>query len=108
MPELAVIVPTYNERENVSPLIKALERPLAGIDFEIIFIDDDSPDGTVAAVRSLSQADPRFRIVQPINRRGLASAVVEGMMAKSVCGRGHCAAHTIGTPSADVCPTKPE
>lgn len=83
MPELAVIVPTYNERENVSPLVHALESALGGVDFEIIFVDDDSPDGTAAAVRSLSQINPRVRIVQRINRRGLASAAVEGMMATS-------------------------
>jgi dolichol-phosphate mannosyltransferase len=83
MPELAVIVPTYNERDNVSSMVHALERALAGVDFEVIFVDDDSPDGTAAAVRSLSQTNPRVRIVQRINRRGLASAAVEGMMATS-------------------------
>jgi dolichol-phosphate mannosyltransferase len=83
MPELAVVVPTFNERENVIPLANALQRSLAGIDFEIIFVDDDSPDGTADAVRALSRTTPEVRVVQRINRRGLASAVVEGMMASS-------------------------
>jgi dolichol-phosphate mannosyltransferase len=83
MPELAVIVPTFNERDNVIPMINALRRALAGIDFEIIFVDDDSPDGTADLVRSLARTTPRLRIIQRINRRGLSSAAIEGMMASS-------------------------
>jgi dolichol-phosphate mannosyltransferase len=83
MPELAVIVPTFNERDNVVPMVDALQRALAGIDFEVILVDDDSPDGTAAAVRELSAAIPNVRVLQRINRRGLASAAVEGMMASS-------------------------
>jgi dolichol-phosphate mannosyltransferase len=82
-PELAVIVPTFNERDNVVPIVGALQRALAGIEFEIIFVDDDSPDGTADAVRALSRTTPNVRVLQRINRRGLASAVVEGMMASS-------------------------
>jgi dolichol-phosphate mannosyltransferase len=80
-PELAVIVPTFNERDNVVPIVGALQRALVGIDFEIIFVDDDSPDGTADAVRVLSRTTPNVRVIQRINRRGLASAVIEGMMA---------------------------
>lgn len=83
MPEFAVIVPTFNERDNVIPLVDALQRALAGIDFEIIFVDDDSPDGTAAEVRALSARVPNVRVLQRINRRGLASAAIEGMMASS-------------------------
>jgi dolichol-phosphate mannosyltransferase len=83
MPELAVIVPTYNERDNVAPMVHALQRTLAGIDFEVIFVDDDSPDGTATAVRQLSETVPNVRVLQRINRRGLASAVIEGMMASA-------------------------
>ena len=82
-PELAVIVPTFNERDNVIPIVGALQRALAGIDFEIIFVDDDSPDGTADAVRTLSRTTANVRVIQRINRRGLASAVIEGMMASS-------------------------
>jgi dolichol-phosphate mannosyltransferase len=83
MPELAVIVPTFNERENIVPMVDALRRVLASIDFEVIFVDDDSPDGTAEVVRSLSRTSPQVRIIQRINRRGLSSAAIEGMMASS-------------------------
>lgn len=81
--DLAIIVPTFNERENVVPVINALEQALTGINFEIIFVDDDSPDGTADLVRQVSQTVPNVRVLQRINRRGLASAVIEGMMASS-------------------------
>ena len=81
--ELAVIVPTYNERENIVPLLGRLERVLAGLEWEIIFVDDDSPDGTAEAVRKLAAVNPRIRVLQRIGRRGLASACVEGLLATS-------------------------
>jgi len=81
--ELAVIVPTFNERDNVAPFLEALAAVLEQIPYEVIFVDDDSPDGTADVVREISQKDPRVRIVHRINRRGLASACVEGMLASS-------------------------
>jgi dolichol-phosphate mannosyltransferase len=83
MPELSVVVPTFNERENLAPLVAAIESALTGIDFEVIIVDDDSPDGTSAAARSLAQSNPRVRSVQRVYRSGLASAVIEGMLASS-------------------------
>ncbi len=83
MPELTIVVPTLEERENLSPVIAALESVLGGIDYEILFVDDDSPDGTAAAARELAQRNPRVRVLQRIGRRGLASAAVEGMLASS-------------------------
>lgn len=83
MPELSVIVPTYRECANVEPLARALDTALAGVDYEIIFVDDDSPDGTAEAARELAQRDARVRVVQRLGRRGLASAVVEGFLASS-------------------------
>jgi dolichol-phosphate mannosyltransferase len=81
--ELAVIIPTFNEVENVRPLLEALDRVLAGIEYEVVFVDDDSDDGTAGAVRAIAQSDARVRILQRVGRRGLSSAVVEGMMATS-------------------------
>ena len=81
--ELAVIIPTFNERDNVVPIIRALQRALVGTNYEIIFVDDDSPDGTADTVRQMSRTVPNVRVLQRINRRGLASAVIEGMMASS-------------------------
>jgi dolichol-phosphate mannosyltransferase len=79
--ELAIIVPTYNERDNVVPLLDKLAQALGGVSYEVIFVDDDSPDGTADAVRAIGASDPRVRVLQRVNRRGLASACIEGMMA---------------------------
>ena len=81
MLELAVIVPTLNERENVLPLIARLEDSLAGIEWEVVFVDDDSPDATAELCRQLGRGNPRVRVLQRIGRRGLASACIEGILA---------------------------
>jgi dolichol-phosphate mannosyltransferase len=81
--ELAVIIPTLNERGNVAPLIERLDHVLAGIAWEAIFVDDDSTDGTREAIRSLARHDPRVRALHRIARRGLASACIEGALASS-------------------------
>src|SRR5579864_6780236 len=81
--ELSVIVPAFNERDNVSEVVSRLEQCLQGEAWEVIFVDDDSPDGTAARVREIAQRDPRVRCVQRVGRRGLSSACIEGMMATS-------------------------
>lgn len=81
--ELAVIIPTYNERSNVPLLVERLKNALDGVSWEAIFVDDDSPDGTADVVRELGVREPRLRVLQRIGRRGLASACVEGMLATS-------------------------
>jgi len=81
--ELAVIVPTFNERENVTELVSRLDQCLRGKAWEVIFVDDDSTDGTAARVREIARQDPRVRCLQRIGRRGLSSACVEGMLATS-------------------------
>jgi dolichol-phosphate mannosyltransferase len=83
MPQLSVIVPTFNESANVAELRRRVGEALAGIDWEMIFVDDDSPDGTAEQVRALAQQDARVRGVHRIGRRGLASACIEGMLASS-------------------------
>ncbi len=80
-PELAVVVPTYDEADNVAELVARLTGALEGIAFEILFVDDDSPDGTADAVRALAARDGRIRCLQRIGRRGLSGAVIEGMLA---------------------------
>lgn len=82
-PELSIIVPTFNERANVDELVGRLTAVLAGVDWEVIFVDDDSPDRTAAFVRQLGRRDSRVRVVHRVNRRGLSSACVEGMLASS-------------------------
>lgn len=81
--ELAVIIPTFNEIANVEPLLLSLSLALAGIHWEAIFVDDNSPDGTAEHIRSIGLNDIHVRVVQRIGRRGLSTAVVEGMLASS-------------------------
>jgi dolichol-phosphate mannosyltransferase len=82
-PDLTVVVPCYNERPNVAPLIEKLDATLFGIAWEVVFVDDNSPDGTTAEVRRIAQTDPRVRCIRRIVRRGLASAVIEGALSSS-------------------------
>jgi dolichol-phosphate mannosyltransferase len=81
--ELTVVVPTFNERDNVEILVARLDAALGGIEWEVVFVDDDSPDGTADSVRALARNDPRVRCLQRIGRRGLATAVIVGMLASS-------------------------
>src|ERR1700692_2000087 len=83
MPQLAVIVPTFNERDNVTTLFRRLETALTGVAFEVIFVDDNSPDGTWDAVRTVSREDARVRCIRRIGRRGLSGACIEGILASS-------------------------
>lgn len=79
--ELAVVLPTYNERKNIATMVARLDKALAGVAWEAIYVDDNSPDGTADEARRLSLVDPRVRCIQRIGRRGLASAAIEGMCA---------------------------
>jgi dolichol-phosphate mannosyltransferase len=79
--ELSVVIPTYKERQNIAPLVAALEAALQGVNWEVIFVDDHSPDHTADAIRELALTNPRVRILERIGRRGLSSACIEGMMA---------------------------
>jgi dolichol-phosphate mannosyltransferase len=82
-PTLSVIIPTFNERDNILLIVAAIERVLATADYEIVFVDDDSTDGTIDVLRSLTRLNPRVRHIHRIGRRGLASAVIEGMQSTS-------------------------
>ncbi|HVR50902.1 MAG TPA: glycosyltransferase family 2 protein [Pseudorhodoferax sp.] len=80
---LSIVVPTFNESANVSELLRRVDVALAGVSWELIFVDDDSPDGTAAAVRAIAREDSRVRCLQRVGRRGLSSACIEGMLAAS-------------------------
>ena len=80
-PELSVVVPTFNERANVPILVERLARVLAGSEWEVLFVDDNSPDGTAAVARALGETDGRVRCMRRIGRRGLAGACLEGTLA---------------------------
>jgi len=79
-PELSIIVPTFNERTNVPLLVERLERLLTKCDWEVVFVDDNSPDGTATAARAIGERDSRVRCIRRIGRRGLAGACLEGML----------------------------
>jgi dolichol-phosphate mannosyltransferase len=78
--DLAIVLPTFNESGNVGPLVDRLRKVLQGIRYEVIFVDDDSPDGTADVVRLLAERHDNVRVLQRIGRRGLASACIEGIL----------------------------
>lgn len=79
--ELSVIVPTLNESENIPVLVAKLEEALNGVEWEVIFVDDDSNDGTAEQARQIGCVNRRVRCIQRIGRRGLSGACIEGMLA---------------------------
>ena len=79
--DLAIILPTLNERGNLAPLVERIAAVMGAEGWEVLIIDDDSKDGTADEARALAQADHRVRVIQRIGRRGLASAAIEGFCA---------------------------
>ena len=79
--ELAIVLPTLNERDNLAPLIDRIADALGPDGWEVIIVDDHSADGTADVARALALDDPRIRVIERIGRRGLASAAIEGMCA---------------------------
>lgn len=82
-PRLTVVVPCYNEAQNVARMVERLDKALAGIAWEAVFVDDDSPDGTSAIAKHIAARDPRIRCIRRVGRRGLSSACVEGMLSSA-------------------------
>lgn len=80
---VSIVVPTFNEAPNVQELLRRLEATLGPVGWEVIFVDDDSPDGTAAMIRDIGRMDHRVRCLRRIGRRGLSSACIEGMLASS-------------------------
>jgi dolichol-phosphate mannosyltransferase len=80
--ELAIILPTLNERGNLASLVERIASAMgASAGWEVIIVDDDSQDGTADEARALALGDARVRVIQRIGRRGLASAAIEGFCA---------------------------
>lgn len=76
----SIVIPTYNERENLPRCIEALRRALEGrFDYELVVVDDDSPDRTWELAETMAASDPRIRIFRRIDRKGLSSAIVDGL-----------------------------
>jgi len=82
-PCLSIVIPTFNERENVEDMVQRIDAALVGTAWEVLFVDDDSPDGTAELIRAISLRDPRVRCLHRIGRRGLSSACIEGILATS-------------------------
>ena len=82
-PEISIVVPTFNERENIAELVRRIGEALPGVAWEVIVVDDDSTDGTAALVSELARQDRRIRCIQRIGRRGLSSACIEGFLSSS-------------------------
>src|SRR6266542_6230376 len=82
-PELSIIIPTFNEIDNVSEAIRRISRVLQEVSWEIIVVDDDSPDGTADLVKKLARRDPRIRCLRRVNQRGLAGACIAGMLSSA-------------------------
>src|SRR5262245_40609317 len=83
LPEISVVVPTFNERDNVTTLYTRLEATFGATPWEVVFVDDNSPDYTWQVVRELSRRDPRVRCIRRIGRRGLSGACIEGILSCS-------------------------
>jgi len=82
-PQLSIIVPTFKERGNVAELVRRLDLALSGLAWEVVFVDDNSPDGTAQTVKEIAAGDPRVRCLRRVGRRGLAGACIEGMLSSA-------------------------
>lgn len=81
--DLTVVVPCFNERPNIVPMVEKLSHALQGIDWEVVFVDDNSPDGTADEVREVARTNSRVRLIHRIGRRGLAGACIEGILSST-------------------------
>jgi len=81
--ELSIIIPTFKEIDNIEEVIKRVRACLQGVAWEIIFVDDNSPDRTADRVREIARTDPNVRCIHRIGRRGLSSACIEGMLSSA-------------------------
>jgi dolichol-phosphate mannosyltransferase len=81
--ELSIVLPTFKERDNVAELVRRLDAALAGVAWEAIFVDDNSPDGTAEAAKAIAARDARVRCLRRVGRRGLAGACIEGILSSS-------------------------
>ena len=80
-PGLSIVIPTYNEKDNISKILEKLKEALKGITHEIIFVDDNSPDETSREIKFFMRRSSNIRLVHRIGRRGLSGAVIEGFFA---------------------------
>lgn len=77
--KVSIILPTFDERENIIPLIDAIIGHVSDRNFEIIVVDDDSPDLTWQLVEEKTKTEPRVKLLRRIDKRGLTSAFNDGI-----------------------------
>ena len=77
---VSIVLPTYNERGNIEPLVKKLLSLQQSYNLEILVVDDDSADGTAELIRQLCGDEPRLHLIRRVGRSGLASAIKEGLL----------------------------
>ena len=82
-PEVSIVIPTFNETDNIVELVHSVAKALEDVAWEIIIVDDDSPDGTAGRAKEIAREDSRIRCLRRVNRRGLAGACIEGMLSSS-------------------------
>ncbi len=82
-PAVSVLLPTYNEAENIVPLLDRIATTMAGLAYEVLVVDDDSPDETWRVATVYGRTDPRVRVIRRLDERGLSSAVLTGMAASA-------------------------
>ena len=80
-PGLSIVIPTYNEKNNISKILEKLKKSLKGITYEIIFVDDNSPDGTSFEIKTFIKNSSKIHLIHRVGRRGLAGAIIEGIFA---------------------------
>ncbi len=81
--QLSVVLPTYNERDNILPILRKILSLGGDFDLEILVIDDNSTDGTPELVKEISMNERRIRLIRRLGRSGLASAIKEGILDSS-------------------------
>ena len=81
--DLTVVVPVLNEAQNIEPLVDMLRAALDGLEWEVSFVDDDSPDGTARVASALAREDARVRLILRVDRPGLANSCIQGMLSST-------------------------
>ncbi|MBI5330542.1 MAG: glycosyltransferase [Betaproteobacteria bacterium] len=82
-PRICIVAPVFNERRNLESLVQRLDAALADVAWEILFVDDDSPDGSAEEIRRIARFDPRVRLILRIADPGLANSCIQGMLSST-------------------------
>ena len=93
---ISIVIPTFNEVKNIIPLIKNLIVLISDFEYEIIVVDDDSPDGTSEEVNKYMKLNNRIKLITRIGRSGLSSAIKEGLIFSQ--GKYICLLYTSPSP----------